>query len=193
MRQPTSYQINRTSKLKITLRITSNSDRFFILLQPPSPSSPIVTITFNFRFTFFLSKQADRKTTTNRTIALSIVERISRSQLANCLWGKGELGITKYWENYILTDGTQGRFLELRQTAVVDGQVADVEAEEHVGLQLGQTVVPEPEIEDDSVGPSFERAHHIGDVRQIRVLAYDVQSGFLQGAGTGRDFGVRWA
>lgn len=79
MRQPTSYQINRTSKLKITLRITSNSDRFFILLQPPSPSSPIVTITFNFRFTFFLSKQADRKTTTNRTIALSIAERISRT------------------------------------------------------------------------------------------------------------------
>lgn len=79
MRQPTSYQINRTSKLKITLRITSNSDRFFILLQLPSPSSPIVTITFNFRFTFFLSKQADRKTTTNRTIALSIVERISRT------------------------------------------------------------------------------------------------------------------
>ena len=75
----------------------------------------------------------------------------------------------------------------------MNGQMADVEAEEHVRLQLGQTVVPEPEIEDDSVGLSFERAHHAGDVRQIRVLAYYVQSGFLQGAGTGRDFGVRRA
>lgn len=68
-------------------------------------------------------------------------------------------------KRYFLTDGTQGRFLELRQAAVVDGQMADVEAEEHVRLQFGQIVVPEPEIEDDSVGPSFERGHHIGDVR----------------------------
>lgn len=69
----------------------------------------------------------------------------------------------------------------------------DVKAEEHIRLQLWQTVMPEPQIKDHRVRFPFERAHHIVDVREVRVLAYDVQAGFLQSAGTGRDLTVRGA
>lgn len=93
----------------------------------------------------------------------------------------------------VLTDGTQRRFLELRQAAIVNGQMADVEAEEHIRLQLRQIVVPKPQIKDHRVRPPFQLAHHLRDVKYVRVLAYDVQAGFLQCAGTGRDFTVRGA
>lgn len=71
--------------------------------------------------------------------------------------------------------------------------MVDVEAEEHVPLQFRQVVIPETQVKDDRVRPAFQRLHGVADVRQVRELADDVQAGFLQGAGTGRDLVVRGA
>lgn len=72
----------------------------------------------------------------------------------------------------------------------MDGEVAYIEPEEHVSLQLGHVVMPEPKIEYHDVWPSLKHDHGLGDVLQIGDLAYDVQAGFLHAAVTGRDLSV---
>jgi len=57
--------------------------------------------------------------------------------------------------HWILTDGTKGRFLEHRKATIVDGEVAYIEPEEHVSLQLGQGVMPEPKIEYHEIRSSL--------------------------------------
>lgn len=72
----------------------------------------------------------------------------------------------------------------------MDGEVAYVEPEEHISLQLGQVVMPEPKIEYHEVRPSLKHGHGLGDVLQVGDLAHNVQAGFLHAAVTGRDLAV---
>lgn len=79
----------------------------------------------------------------------------------------------------MLTDGAERRFLDDGQRAVVYGQVADVHAQEHETLQLGQVVVPELQVEYDQRRFALEHGHRLGDVLQVRELAQDVEATVL--------------
>lgn len=60
----------------------------------------------------------------------------------------------------------------------MNGEVSDVEAEEHEALQLGQVVVPQLQVEDDH-GLALQSLHGPVDVLLVRELAQDVQSVLL--------------
>jgi len=93
--------------------------------------------------------------------------------------------------SYTLTDRTKGRFFKYREATIMNGEVAYIKPEEHVSLQLGQGVVPEPKIEYHEIRPSLKHGHGLGDVCQVGDLAHNVQARFLHAAVTGRDFAVR--
>lgn len=90
----------------------------------------------------------------------------------------------------ILTDRTKGRFLEHREATIMNGEVAYVESEEHVSLQLRQVVVPEPKVEYHEVRPTLKHRHGLADMLHVGDLAHNVQAGFLHAAVTGRDIVV---
>lgn len=75
----------------------------------------------------------------------------------------------------LLTQGAECRLLDGGQTAVVHGQVPDVERQEEEALQLGQVVVPQLQVEDDWVA-ALQRLHRPVDVRHVRRLAENVQA-----------------
>lgn len=71
----------------------------------------------------------------------------------------------------------------------MDGQVTDVKGQEDEALQLGQIVVAKLQVEDDGT-LALQRAHRLGDVRQIGGLAQDVQPVLLHRADAGRDLAL---
>lgn len=87
----------------------------------------------------------------------------------------------------LLTQRTEGRLLDGSQTAVVHGQVSDVERQEHEALQLRQVVVAQLQVEDYRI-LALERAHRLVDVRQVGRLAQNVQAILLHLAGARRYF-----
>lgn len=92
----------------------------------------------------------------------------------------------------MLTDRTEGRLFDHGQRAVVDGQMADVHAQKHEPLQLGQVVVPELQVEYDQRRFALKHGHRLGYVLQVGELAQDVQTAvLLHRAHARRDLAVR--
>lgn len=88
------------------------------------------------------------------------------------------------------SERTKGRFLEHRETAIMDGEVTYVEPKEHISLQLWQVVVPKSKVEYHDVRFTLKHGHSLADLRHVGDLAYNVQAGFLHAAVTGRDIVV---
>ena len=90
------------------------------------------------------------------------------------------------------TQRVERRHFDHGKTAVVDGQVADIQSEEQEVLQFGQVVVTEFQVEYDFVG-SFKLGHRVADVLLVCELAEDVEAVLLDGTQTWRKIVTRWA
>lgn len=75
----------------------------------------------------------------------------------------------------------------------MNGEVADVQAQEHELQQLGQRVVPQLKVKDDGVAAPLERVHGLVDVLRLGGLAQDVQAVLLDGAAARLDLHGRRA
>lgn len=90
-------------------------------------------------------------------------------------------------DDVTLTQRTQGVLLDGCQAAVVNGQMADVEREEHKSLQFGKIVVAQLQIENDGT-LAFQSAQGFRDVHQVGGLTKDIEAVLLHGADAGRNF-----
>lgn len=85
--------------------------------------------------------------------------------------------------NSLLTQRAESRLLDHRQTAVVNGQMTDVEAQEHESLQLGQRIVTQLQVENDRIA-TLQRAHRMVDVINVGRFAQNIEAILLNTACT---------